>query len=173
MFSQPNYMPEFSISSRPTLLVLLVLCASCNALPEHDEEATSWPEVLQFASIGWGHNAPLDSTVITTRVITTSVDWAVYQDSLQPLLPFRPVDFSTQMVILVASPVPTDGYGLRIQMVESFNDTTTVTYRLFEPAPDCRVADMPGNAFDVVRLNRNDQPVAFVEETESLKCTPP
>ena len=154
-------------------LIALVLVAGCYSLPEHDEDATSWPELMQFASVGWGHHAPIDSFNVTRRVISAESEWAIYQDSLQPLMPFTPVDFSSQMLILVATPVPSSGYGLRIEIVESFNDTTTVTYRLFTPAPDCRVADLPGNAFDVVRLNRNDHPVEYVEETESLKCTPP
>lgn len=169
---QPNYMSNSLMSSRGWAIGLL-LVAGCYAASDQEPETTSWPEMLQFASIGWGHHAPLDSNRVTARIITTGAEWAAYQDSLQPLLPFHPVDFSTQMVILVATPVPTYGYALRIQLVESFEDTTTVTYRLFMPAEDCRVADLPGNAFDVVRLNRNAQPVRFVEETEALKCSAP
>ena len=158
-------------SSRPWMAALLLLLSGCSAGSEHDRDTTSWPEVLPFQSIGWGHHAPLDSTRTTTRLISTSAEWTLYQDSLQPLLPFQPVDFSTQTLILVATPVPTTGFGLRIQIVETFEDTTTVTYRVYEPAPDCRVADLPGNVFDVVQLKRNDEPVRYVEETEALKCS--
>ena len=162
-----------SLMSSRGWAVGLLLLTGCYVAPEQELELAPWPEMLQCASIGWGHHAPLDSNHVTARVIATGTEWAAYQDSLQPLLPFHPVDFSTQMVILVATPVPTEGYALRIQLVESFEDTTTVTYRLFMPAEDCRVADLPGNAFDVVRLNRNTQPVQFVEETEALKCSAP
>ena len=148
-----------------------MLVGGCYMASEHDPTETSWPELLPFASVGWGHHAPLDSNRMTMRVIASDSDWTMYQDSLQPLQPFQPVDLSTQMLILVASPVPTSGYGLRIQHVETYLDTTTVTYRLFTPAADCRVADLPGNAFDVIRLKHIDQPIRYVEEVEALRCT--
>ena len=153
------------------VLIFLLSITSCQPIPEPDMNTDDWPDLIQFVSIGRGHHARLDSTDTTVRIITDTADWEVYQDSLQPLMSFDPVDFSTEMLVLVATPVPSEGYDLRIDLVESLNDTMTVTYSLFVPATDCRIADLPGNVFDVVRLNRVDHAVRFVEETESLRCT--
>jgi len=167
---QPRYMHK-SLKSSRRLMAVLLLMAGCSASSEHDLDTTSWPAVLQFQSVGCGHHAPLDSMRNTTRRISSHAEWTLYQDSLQPLRPFQPVDFSTQMLILVATPVPSTGYGLRVETVETFLDTTTVTYRVYAPAPDCLVADLPGNVFDVVRLNRHDNPMRYLEETEAIRCS--
>ena len=69
-----------------------MLVGGCYMASEHDPTETSWPELLPFASVGWGHHAPLDSNRMTMRVIASDSDWTMYQDSLQPLQPFQPVD---------------------------------------------------------------------------------
>ena len=150
--------------------VLLSGLVSISCMPKQsgEPEPEILPELLQFAHVGRGRQARVDTTF---RLIADPATWAAYQDSLQPIQPFEKVEFSREMILLAALPVPTGGYDLRIEFVEFLSDTITVNYRLFLPGADCRNAEAPGVVFDVARLGRIEGELRFLREQESLKCT--
>ena len=164
-----------SCCSQPLIIcavfvVLLTGLLSIGCVPEQTDEFgdDDFPDMLSFVHVGRGRQARVDTTL---RLITDPVVWTAYQDSLQPILPFEEVDFSREAVLLIARPVPTGGYDLRIDFVESLKDTITVAYILFRPGADCRTADAPGVVFDVARMKITEGELRFVEERETVKCT--
>ncbi len=167
------HLPSYSSLRHPirvafAILLTSLLSTGCAHEQAGETEPEDFPEFLQFARLGRGIQAHIDTTL---RLISDPAVWTAYQDSLQPIIPFEAVDFLREMVLLAALPVPTGGYDLRIEYVEALNDTITVTYRLFMPGTDCRNADAPGVVFDVARLEYKEGVLRFVQEREFLKCT--
>ena len=148
-------------------LLLVAFLAGCLGTPQEDTEV-SIAEALAFEPLGRGRQARIDTT---EQVIRDAATWAVYQDSLRPLLPFKEVNFEQEMVLLAALPVTTGGYDLRFEIIERTEEGLTARYRLFTPGDDCRVTMGDGVAFQAVRLAQTDGPLHFEYEEETLHCT--
>ena len=151
-------------------IFLLGILAGCEAdhTPEFTEEDLA--ELISYASVGRGLQASLDTTV--TQIIREPETWTAYTDSLQPLIPFTPVDFELETVLLAAVEVNSGGYDLRFELVESLRDTVVATYRLFTPDEDCRPSFAPGIPFEAIRIPQTQSPVRFVQVTEVVDCSP-
>ncbi len=150
------------------LFLVLSSCETAEPVPELTEEDLA--ELIPYVSIGRGVQASLDTT--TTRIISEPSIWSTYADSLQPLVPFTPVNFELERLLLAAVDVNSGGYDLRFESVESFRDTVVATYRLFSPGNDCRPSYAPGVPFDVIRIPRSSAAVRFVEMGEAVDCAP-
>ncbi len=150
-------------------IFLLGILAGCEAdhTPEFTEEDLA--ELISYASLGRGLQASLDTSV--THIIREPEIWTAYTDSLQPLIPFTPVDFELETVLLAAVEVNSGGYDVRFELVESLRDTVVATYRLFSPGEDCRPAFAPGFPFEAIRIPRTTAPVRFVQIAEAADCT--
>ncbi len=148
-------------------LLLLIPAVGCLDGPP-DTSSVSVAEALAFEVIGRGQQARLDTSEIALR---DAAAWTAYQDSLRPLQPFEPVNFSQEMVLLAAVPVPSGGYSVHFEAVEKNDDGLTAHYRLSIPADDCIATMGAGVAFEAVRLARTDGPVRFEHETEAYRCT--
>ncbi len=147
--------------------VLLLISAGCMGPEAHETEIETHPS-LPFAEVGRGRNAMVDTV---HRVITSREEWTTLQDSLRPLVPFMPVDFELEMVLVAALPVQSGGYDLRFEEVEDLGDTIVARYRLYTPGQDCRHTMGAGNVFQVVRLARTTRLVTFEDTEEALDCT--
>ncbi len=148
-------------------LLLLILPAGCVDAPR-DTPSVSVAEALAFESVGRGQQAQLDTTQIAIR---DAAAWAAYQDSLRPLVPFGPVDFPREMVLLAAVPTPSGGYSIHFEAIEKTDEGLTAHYRLSIPADDCIPTMGTAVPFEAVRLAHVDAPVRFEHETEAYRCT--
>ncbi len=150
--------------------LLLVASGCLDDVPEPVPEVT-FTEALAFESLGRGVSARLDTTTAVT--VGDAATWSAYQDSLRPLQPFKRVDFAQEMVLLVAEPVPTGGYDLRIEAVERAENSLTVYYLLITPGNDCRPTMGAAVPFQAVRLARSDAPLRVERVTDAYRCTEP
>ena len=150
---------------------LLLAATGCLGDTAERETEVTLSEAFAFELVGRGQRTALDTTEATEVAIRTAEAWTAYQDSLTPLQPFNPVDFSQEMVLLAAVPVPAGGYGVEVETVEKQNDSLLVHYRLSTPGYDCMTALGRAIPFQAVRVGRTDAPVRFVQEQETYRCT--
>lgn len=142
-----------------------LLLAGC--LPPEQETEITISQVVSFVPLGRGSQARMDTT---ERVIYDQATWDAHMESLQPLQPFKPVDFETEMVFLAALPVPTGGYDLRFELIEEMPDQIVARYRLFTPGVDCREIIGDTVPFQAVRVAHRETPVRFERELEAVHC---
>lgn len=152
------------------LLVPLVVLLLAGCQPEETPPTVTLTEAFAFEPLGRGNQARLDTAEVVLREAAT---WAAYQDSLRPLQPFETVDFSQEMVLLAAVPVPTGGYSVLFETVEKIADSLAVTYVLSVPGNDCITTMGASVVFQAVRVARSDAPVHFIREAEPYRCTEP
>ncbi len=150
-----------------SLLVLSVILIGCGPAPKDLTEITV-SEALAFESLGWGLRANLDTTEV---VIRTAEAWETYQATLHPLQPFSDVDFTQEMVLLAAVPVPTGGYTIAFEVVETANDTLTAQYLVSMPGIDCLTATGDAVVFQAVRLAKTEGAMRWEHTREAYRCT--
>ena len=150
-------------------LVLLFCGAGCMDFQEPAPAIEAYA-LLPFSEIGRGRQALVDTV---HRTILTSAEWVAFQDSLRPLIPFAPVDFSLEMVVVAAIPVPGGGYDLRFEEFQNVGETILARYRLYVPGSDCRPTVGDGNTFQAVRVAHSSKAMTFERIEESLDCTEP
>ncbi len=153
------------------LLMTPIFLALSACVPHEDPQYTEedLAPLISFASVGRGLQASLDTT--TSQVITDSSTWLAYSDSLQPLQPFRSVNFELETLLLAAVKVNSGGYDLRFELVENLRDTLVATYRLFTPGIDCRPSFASGIPFEVIRIPQTQNAVRFMRIDEATDCT--
>ena len=88
--------------------------------------------------------------------------------ALPPPLP--QVDFSSEMIVLVASgSKPTSGFTITVDSASGTRETASVTVRSISPAPGCAILPAVSNPFDIVRLPQREE-VKFVEQSGIQAC---
>lgn len=147
------------------------MLAGCMPKPNGGQQAADESEPLYFEPIGTGHQTTLPGTAVVELAIRDSATWAAYQDSLRPLAPFKAVDFSQAMVLLVAVPQTTSGYSVDVTSVEQTDSTIIASYVLNEPGMDCLTASVQTMPFSAVLVRRAEGPVRFVRTREEYTCT--
>ncbi len=150
----------------PVLIMAALTGAGCAERAEVIVEET---ELLPYESIGVGANARLSDT--TEVLLYTPEAWDAYREKLQSVGPFRPVDFTQEMVVLVAVPVPSGGYSVEIGSVEKKADGIEVDYILYEPRNDCITVEGVAVPYQAVKARRAEGAVRFVRHTEPFPCT--
>lgn len=134
-----------------------------------DEKSEPQTEMLYFEPIGYGQSGNLTDT--TEIVIRTSEEWQTYRDSLNPIAPFKPVDFSQGVIFLAALPQTTSGHIIEFVTVEERDSVTIAEYVVNAPAEDCLTATAEAVPFQAVMVRRTDLPVRFERDTEEYRCT--
>ncbi len=149
-------------------LMLVVLTLGCQRGPEAEVvvEAT---EVLPFENVGVGASASLTDT--TEVILYTPEAWENYRARLRSVGPFKPVDFSQEMVVLVAVPVPSGGYSVEVESVEKAGDEVVVHYVLYTPDRACIPVEGTAVPYQVVKARRAEGSPRFVRRTEPFPCT--
>lgn len=149
--------------------LVLVLLTGCAGTPEPaPDDAMPAAEVLYFEPIGQGIQARLADT--TAVAIRDSLQWAAYQDSLNPIAPFTPVDFDQALVLVAAMPARTGGFSIEFETVELIADTVVASYVVNEPGDDCLTAMGLTTPFQAILVRRTDHPVRFDHRTASYSC---
>ncbi len=123
---------------------------------------------MAFTRLGQGQHASLRDT--TEQVIRDATAWAALADSLRPVMPFDSVDFSNQVLLLAAVPVPSGGYNLGFEEVNRVGDEIVASYVLMQPGEDCATTMALATPFQVIRLPRPDLPIRFERTTEAYSC---
>ena len=140
-----------------------------------DDEASTpppaEPEPLYFEPIGSGQRTHLTDTLALGRTFRDAEAWAAFSDSLQPLAPFAPVDFTQAMVLVAAAPQETGGYSIEFTSVELADSLIVATYVLNAPGTDCLTALGRSVPFAAVMVRRVEGPVRFVPVREEYRCT--
>ena len=148
--------------------VFLILIQGCGD-SDVGAEAEPQSEVLYFEPIGYGQSGSLTDT--TETVLRTEEEWAAFRDSLRPIAPFKPVDFSQGVILLVALPQGTSGHIIEFVSVEERDSVTLAEYVVSIPAEDCLTATANAVPFQAVMVRRTDLPVRFKHDTEEYRCT--
>jgi len=156
---------RLSITVISAAFVLVGLSACSRAHVEIDDAT----EPLVFETIGLGQKGFVADTLET--VIRDSVLWAEMGKNLSPIAPFRTVDFSQEMVGLIAMRVESGGYAVDVETVEIVDDEIVVSYVVSEPDTDCITMMADALAFQAVTIRRADGDVRFERRNERYKCT--
>jgi len=158
----------------------LALCSSlfcvfligCIPIPEPEELEDDEPEIeaFYFETIGRGSASPAPDT--TEVIVRDAEAWATYQERFQPPLPFKSVDFSQEMVILIAMPTETGGHSIMVEAIEREENGTTVTIRyvLNEPGEFCVPFQNEDLPFQAVIMRPDDGPFVFEHRIEPMSC---
>lgn len=111
----------------------------------------------------------------TRLVIRDSTTWRRYWSAIhRPFIPAPPmpaVDFSREMIVLVAMGTrPTAGFDIRIDSVLAEAGRMVVSVRRQAPGSGCAVPAVVTQPVDIVRLPASDAPVWFAERGEQTEC---
>jgi hypothetical protein len=125
-------------------------------------------EPLYFEPIGRGQSTAVLDTI--EAVIRTPESLEDYLRQLRPPYPFRPVDFSQAMVILVAVPAPGGGYSVDIESVEMYEEQIRVEYVVTIPGDDCVTSIGQNTPFVATLVRRAEGEVRFTHRVEEMLC---
>lgn len=147
-------------------LLLGVFAGACSV---PDGEVVSEGEYLVFEPMGRGQDGQVADTL--ERVFRDAATWEAFRDSLVAFEAFPDVDFSQQMVVVMALPQDTGGYGVETVAVELRPDEAIVEYVVTQPAIDC--IPVPGRSlpYEVVAVRTTELPVRFQRAVEPYRCT--
>ena len=97
--------------------------------------------------------------------------WALIQGTLVPVPPVPAVDFTRDVVVVVATGRrATAGYSIRVERVERVAGETTVRVVETSPGRTCVLAQVLTSPFDVVLIPRSALPLRFTEEQAVRDC---
>lgn len=146
-------------------MVVLAGCESENAAEDPAPEMES----LYFEPIGYGQRASLSDTVEV--VIRDAEEWNALRDSLRPIAPFEPVDFSQVVVLVAALPQENSGYAVEFRSVDVVGSVVVAEYAVQVPGDDCLAAYAETVPFQAVLARRTDLPVRFERVEEEYRCS--
>ena len=98
--------------------------------------------------------------------------WAQTFNNVTPVPPRPAIDFSQEMVVVVALGVRSSGgYGILIDGASEIGaDEVAIAVRSISPAARCVVTAALTQPVDIARMPRHDGPVRFVERNEVHYC---
>ncbi len=155
------------IAAIPLSLMAGLLFGGCNGEPEAVEEPL--PEPVLFSAIGYGQYGALKDTL--EIVIRDQETWAVWQDSLRPVAPFRSVDFSQAIVLLAALPQITSGHAVSFLSLDRMDTVLVAEYLVEIPSDDCLTSAAESVPFQAVLTPATDLPIRFKRLEEEYRCT--
>lgn len=144
-------------------MVLLVGC-------QEDTEVVSEGEYLYFETIGMGQTGAVADT--TEWVLRDSTAWAEAASRLNPLAPFKKVDFSQSVVVVAGLPEESGGYHIEVESVERLPGKVVVSYLLHQPASDCITLSAEALPFVAIKVRRFEEAsVRFERRQQRYECT--
>jgi len=151
----------------PILLVLLdiFMLSGCKQ-PVPDVIDTSEP--LYFERIGMGQTGSEADTIEV--LVRTEKDWDEWKTRVNPLAPFRKVDFTQAGGALIAVPVESGGYTVEVESVEKDNGIITISYLFSKPKSDCISPLATALPFQAVLIRRAEGEVRFERREERYGC---
>lgn len=148
-----------------TLLVAGLFLAGCAPTTE---DTVDTAEVLVFERLGMGHSGTVRDTV--EAVARSAAEWEALQQAVQPMEPFRDVDFTQYMVALVAVPTESGGYIVEVESVEEMDGQIHISYVLNTPKSDCVTLTALAMPFQAVVVRRADGDVHFTRRIARYSC---
>ena len=114
-----------------------------------------------------------DSTrTVVTDAGSFSAIWAQLWSGFEPKPPQPPVDFSNDVVLVVAlGGRPSGGYGITIDSVVGFSAGTVVYLTTAAPGRTCGVTDLFTQPAELVRLLQPRAPILFLEHGVVASCS--
>jgi hypothetical protein len=160
-------MPIF-LSSISLALVATLFAQGCERVAEPSapppDGAAMASEQLQvtpvFSSQVSGFSSPAEKVLRDEAALQQAMTEARHD----VLIEERPidVDFSRQMVILVATGTRNSGgHGIRVDEVSRQNDSMVVRYTVTRPGPDCMTTQVITSPFTAVSVPRMEGAVTF------------
>ncbi len=125
-------------------------------------------EALPYEQIGFGQRAA--DHVLLERLARTEAEWEALAPRVSPREPFLPVDFSQQMVALMAVPVESGGYAVEVEQAEVVRDTVVISYIVYTPGSDCISTMGLAEPFQAISLRQAAGPVRFERTRERYSC---
>jgi hypothetical protein len=97
--------------------------------------------------------------------------WAQIYQRRFPVPPVPAIDFSREMLVVVAlGSRSSGGYGILIDGASGEGANVTIAVRSISPAPTCGVTGALTQPVDIARLPRKDGEVRFLERAEVKEC---
>ncbi len=142
--------------------------APADDIPPGDDEALVL-ETLYYEVLARGQTSSLADT--TEVVIRSGAEWEEYRNKLDTPSPIRPVDFSQEMVVLIAIPAATGGYEIDLASIDRYdNGEILVSYVVEEPTRDCLNPDVRSTPFVAAIVRPAPGAVRFEHTTEQSRC---
>ncbi len=163
---------------RSVAVVLTAVTAACS-----HPEATLSPGTpgapvpivrLRAEPYSFAYNSGLDKTerIVVRDETSWQALWARINSGGSPVPPVPVIDFSQEMLVVVALGArSTGGYGIHVDGAnESENAGVAVTVRSISPGPRCATTQAFTQPVDIARVPRRDGSVTFVERSEVHTC---
>ena len=148
--------------------VVVVLMAGCSSPTEPSEPSDPLP-VTRITSGSFSKFTTPQRRVIRSQDALLSVWAQVFGGPLALPPPLPAVDFSSEMVILVAAGErPTSGYCITVEAAAGDDRAARVSVLLSTPLPG-GVLTVITQPFEIVRIPRRDE-VTFEERQEARAC---
>lgn len=140
--------------------LLAILIAGCVGTQENEEK-------VRFEVIGKGYFSNVENK--TYVVIRSPEDFREFINETGVI--FQPPDFNTSMVIAVfMGEQKTGGYEINIDKIFLEDGKLVVYVDHYVPSDTCFVTQVITSPFQVVKLEKFDGDVEFVERVREIKC---
>lgn len=97
--------------------------------------------------------------------------WERIHSSVSPTPPLPEIDFSQEMVVVVALGArPTGGYGIIVDRAYERDDRLEIIVRKQTPGKNCNLTQAVTEPVDIVRLPKIERPVIFRETEVVHEC---
>jgi hypothetical protein len=157
-------------------VVMLTLLASACASPEQSTlppgpsipvvRLRAEPYSFEFYS---GLNTP--ARLVVRDAAAWQSLWAQIYQRRFPVPPVPAIDFSREMLVVVAlGSRSSGGYGIMIDGASDGGAYVTIAVRSISPSPKCGVTAALTQPVDIARLPRRDGEVRFLEHAEVREC---
>lgn len=174
-------------TSTTAVMIAVVMLAAAVALAGCSNEATS-PETMRVPADAarLAEDRVLQGNLVTFRfysglaqrervVVRTDEEWTRVWERIthrvSPPVPRPAVDFSQEMVVVVAmGGRPTGGYAIAVEGVFEAEGRLYAAVLEKSPGAACILTQALTQPIDVVRIPRRDGIVSFVERAETVDC---
>ncbi|PIQ63276.1 MAG: hypothetical protein COV99_03590 [Bacteroidetes bacterium CG12_big_fil_rev_8_21_14_0_65_60_17] len=149
-------------------LALAALVVALSACDDGSEVTIDEGEVLPYEQIGFGQRAQSHEPI--EELARDESEWNALAKRVRPLEPFKTVNFSQEMVALIAVPTESGGYAIEVDQAEVVRDTVVISYVVYTPGSDCISTMGLAQPFQAVSLKQAPGIVRFERRNERYSC---
>jgi PrcB C-terminal len=124
------------------------------------------------ASFAYSSGLRMPSRTVVRTLTEWVATWAAIHQPRQPVPPLPAIDFTQEMILVVAlGERPTGGYSIFVDQVFEADDRgIDVVVRSLRPAFGCVVTDAVTQPVDVARVPLREGPTRFWDRSEAREC---
>lgn len=160
-----------------TYFALLLITLSADSILQTGQEKTHQGTAVPITQVGSKRSGPRTSFASYSaigeplQVLVRDVEawrkmWEQIHRTVSPLPPLPDIDFSREMVVVVALGArPTGGYGIIVDRAYERDDRLEIVVRKQTPGKTCFNTQAVTQPVDIVRLPKTERSVVF-RETE-------